>query len=102
MTDALRTTFRFRPDEADFAALLKRPGSGEATAVSRLSRFGDLSEATPSLMLHALVDIAMRAIREEKGRIEGEKLAAFLATDDEHQRWTQSRRNRRNRRGPVV
>lgn len=98
MDEALRTTFRFKPQEAHFAALLRRPASDESAALCELTGYDDLTHAPAATLLHALVEAGMAAVRVKAEEGSYRRLAEHLATDQESKAWRESRRARAARR----
>jgi hypothetical protein len=98
MTDTLRTTIRLNETEAACAARLRNPDTTEAEAVRELTGLEDLTNASASTLVHALIEAGVQAVRKKAEEVGYARLNDFLQTDNEHKAWRASRRRRANLR----
>jgi Trk K+ transport system NAD-binding subunit len=98
MTTVLRTTVRLDETDAEFLAMLRRPGAAESDAFAALT--GKDPERSPAgTLVNALVEAGMQAVLARAEEIRYARLAEHLAGDAEHQAWRESRSSRNAVRG---
>lgn len=94
MSTVLRTTARLDEQEAAFAARMKMTGTDEAAAMRELTGYEDLSHAPAATIVHALIEVGIKTVRDKAEEVGRVRLTEFLRTDPEHLAWRNSRRQR--------
>lgn len=94
MNFPLKTSVRLKEAEAASVEKITSQGSDQAAALTQLTGVLLGTEPSAATALHAVVVAGLKAIDARAEEIGYQRLAAFLATDDETRRWLQSRRAR--------
>lgn len=102
MGTALKTTTRLDEAEVAFVERVKMPHTDEAVAMRALTEFVDLGHATATTLIHLLIEVGIRTVKEKAEEVGQERLTEFLRTDPEHQAWRNSRRRRGSFRSEEV